>query len=186
MLTSSTLPYQKRICKKNVTFALSLCSSIAVKILLEGAICCFQRREVMSRNLYRFYLLAIYLWTASREQLFTGLAKRPVPAEVPLTTEPVSAEAQPVTKPPTVDQILDGLLAGKNTRDEAAKRIRSITSTELSQTEASKGHQKIRVQNATDLQHITTNEASIGRKRTTKKLECKMQQICNRLGEKYY
>ncbi len=81
----------------------------------------------MARNLYRFYLLAIYLWTASREHLFTGLAKRPVPAEVPFTTEPVAIL-------PTVDQILDDLLAGKITRDEAAERIRSIMSKELSQT----------------------------------------------------
>ena len=79
-------------------------------------------------------ILAIYLWTARREHLFTGLAKRPVPAEVPSKTEPISAEAQPVAIPPTVDQILDDLLAGKITRDEAAERIRSVMSTEPSQT----------------------------------------------------
>ncbi len=36
--------------------------------------------------------------------------------------------------PPTIDQILDDLLSGKITRDEAAERIRSVMSTEPSQT----------------------------------------------------
>ena len=77
-------------------------------------------------------VLAIYLWAARREHLFTGPVKRPAPTEAPLTTEPVSAQAETVAMPPIVDEILDDLLAGKITRDEAAERIRSIMNNEPS------------------------------------------------------
>ncbi len=54
-------PDQKRICKKNVTFAQSHYSSTAIRFLLEAAGCSFQRREVNDAQslpllpLYRLY-----------------------------------------------------------------------------------------------------------------------------------
>jgi hypothetical protein len=77
-------------------------------------------------------ILAIYLWTARREHLFSGLIKRPAPEEAPKIVEPVPLPAQlpPVEIPPTIDEVLDDLLAGKITRDEAARRIQSLMSKE--------------------------------------------------------
>jgi hypothetical protein len=66
-------------------------------------------------------LVGIYLWRAQREHLFRGLAKRPAPAA--LIGTPV-----PVAKPSTIEGILDELLAGKITRDEAAAQLREIMS----------------------------------------------------------
>jgi hypothetical protein len=80
-------------------------------------------------------ILGIYLWTARREHLFSGLIKRPAPAEeAPLIVEPVAAQPAPVAIPPTIDEVLDDLLAGKITRDEAAKRIQDIMNKEPSHT----------------------------------------------------
>jgi hypothetical protein len=78
-------------------------------------------------------ILAIYLWTARREHLFSGLIKRPAPEEAPKIVEPVPLPAQlpPVEIPPTIDEVLDDLLAGKITRDEAARRIQSLMSKEV-------------------------------------------------------
>jgi hypothetical protein len=78
-------------------------------------------------------ILAIYLWTARREHLFSGLVRRPAPEETPAIVEPVP---QPVQLPPaeilpTIDEVLDDLLAGKITRDEAAKRIQSLMNNEV-------------------------------------------------------
>ncbi len=81
-------------------------------------------------------ILAIYLWTARSEHLFSGLIKRPVPEETPSIVEPVPLPAQlpPAEIPPTIDEVLDDLLAGKITRDEAVKRIQSIMSKEVKST----------------------------------------------------
>jgi hypothetical protein len=84
-------------------------------------------------------ILGIYLWTARREHLFSGLTRRPATTETPSITEPASelvvpAQPAPVEIPPTIDAVLDDLLAGKITRDEAAKRIQSIISKEESHT----------------------------------------------------
>ena len=84
-------------------------------------------------------ILGIYLWTARREHLFSGLTKRPATTETPSITEPapelvVPAQPEPVEIAPTIDAVLDDLLAGKITRDEAAKRIQSIISKEESHT----------------------------------------------------
>ena len=84
-------------------------------------------------------ILGIYLWTARREHLFSGLTRRPATTETPSITEPASelvvpAQPAPVEIPPTIDSVLDDLLAGKITRDEAAKRIQSIISKEESHT----------------------------------------------------
>ena len=79
-------------------------------------------------------VLGIYLWTARREHLFTDLIKRTAPAEAPSTTEPVPAQAETVAIPPIIDEILDDLLAGKITRDEASARIRNIMNEEPSHT----------------------------------------------------
>ncbi len=75
-------------------------------------------------------ILGIYLWTARREHLFTGLTKRPAPAEEPSIVEPVPAQPAPVI-PLTIDEVLDDLLAGKITRDEAAQRIQSVMNKEV-------------------------------------------------------
>lgn len=64
-------------------------------------------------------VLGVYLWLANREQLFTGLIKRPAP---PVVAPPSLEQAAPA--PPTIEAVLDELLAGKITRDEAASRIR--------------------------------------------------------------
>ncbi len=77
-------------------------------------------------------ILASYLWIARREQLFSGLVKRPTPAEIPATAEPVPVQAAPAPLSPTIDEVLDDLLAGKISRDEAADRIRSLLNKEPS------------------------------------------------------
>ncbi len=77
-------------------------------------------------------VLAIYLWTVRHERLFSNLVRHPAPAEAPSPAEPASAAPAPVSIPPTIDEVLDDLLAGKITRDEAADRIRSIMGTEPS------------------------------------------------------
>jgi hypothetical protein len=83
-------------------------------------------------------ILALYFWIARREHLFSGLTKRPEIEEAPLSIEP--APEQIVPTPALPDEILskigaalDDLLAGKITRDEAAKRIQSMMSKEETQ-----------------------------------------------------
>ncbi len=68
------------------------------------------------------FLVGIYLWTARRESLLSGLGKRPT-LEVPPASPPES-EATTTT---TIEGILDELLGGKITRDEAVERIRTLT-----------------------------------------------------------
>jgi hypothetical protein len=71
------------------------------------------------------FLVAIYLWAARREQLFNGLGKRPDVPPAPVTpTEPV--EHTEMVEPATIDDVLDALLAGKMTRDEASRRIHTL------------------------------------------------------------
>jgi hypothetical protein len=80
-------------------------------------------------------ILAIYFWTARREQLFSGFTKRPATEEAPSNMEPVPEHI--VTTPilqsellPNIDAVLDDLLAGKITRGEAAIRIQGMMSKE--------------------------------------------------------
>jgi hypothetical protein len=80
-------------------------------------------------------ILALYFWIARREHLFSGLMKRAEIEEASPSTEP--APEQIVPTPALPDEILskiyaalDDLLAGKITRDEAAKRIQSMMSKE--------------------------------------------------------
>src|SRR6266581_8580261 len=80
-------------------------------------------------------ILALYLWTARREHLFSGLTKRPAIEEAPSSIEPapehiVPAQTLPDEILPNIDAVLDDLLAGKITRDEAAKRIQAMMSKE--------------------------------------------------------
>jgi Domain of unknown function (DUF5671) len=80
-------------------------------------------------------ILGIYLWTARREHLFSDLTKRPATTETPTITElapdlVVPAQSASVEIPPTINEVLDDLLAGKITRDEAAKRIQGMMSRE--------------------------------------------------------
>ncbi len=81
-------------------------------------------------------VVAIYLWTARREHLFSGLVKRPAPEETPSLVEPapLSIQNPPVEIPSTIDEVLDNLLAGKITRDEAAQCIQSIMNKEVPST----------------------------------------------------
>jgi hypothetical protein len=74
-------------------------------------------------------ILAIYFWTARREHLFSGLMKRPATEEAPTSMEPeriVPIPIQPDEIVSNIDAVLDDLLAGKITRDEAAKRIQGM------------------------------------------------------------
>lgn len=67
-------------------------------------------------------VVGIYLWIAIREHHFTGLMKQPAPAVTPPPVVPVHPE-----KSATIEDVLDELLAGKITRDEAVARIRAIS-----------------------------------------------------------
>ncbi|GAC1394580.1 MAG: hypothetical protein NVSMB38_28310 [Ktedonobacteraceae bacterium] len=62
---------------------------------------------------------AIYLTVAIRERLFSGFTRRNA-ATVPAANAPV------VVPPVTIESVLDELLLGKITRDEAARRIRNL------------------------------------------------------------
>ena len=80
-------------------------------------------------------ILAIYFWTARREQLFSGLTKRPTTEEAPSNMEPAPEHIVPTAILPdeilpNIDAVLDDLLAGKITRDEAAMRIQGMMSKE--------------------------------------------------------
>ena len=62
---------------------------------------------------------ALYLTVAIREQLFSGFMKR----ETPVVATPTPIVALSAI---TIESVLDELLAGKITRDEAARRIREL------------------------------------------------------------
>lgn len=64
---------------------------------------------------------ALYLTTAIREKLFSGFTRRTSVATP--TTPIVPAAATPTA---TIESVLDELLIGKITRDEAARRIRDL------------------------------------------------------------
>jgi hypothetical protein len=68
-------------------------------------------------------VIILYLTTAIRESLFSSLTKRTSIAESPVPTVP-----EGVQPPITIESVLDELLAGKITRDEAAHRIRGLES----------------------------------------------------------
>ena len=65
-------------------------------------------------------VIILYLTTAIREHLFSSFTKRatvsPQPERVPVVATPTA----------TIESVLDELLAGKITRDEAAQRIRAL------------------------------------------------------------
>ncbi|HVB23333.1 MAG TPA: hypothetical protein VNG51_15440 [Ktedonobacteraceae bacterium] len=74
----------------------------------------------------------LYLWRAMQEHLFHGLVKRPAPAPATLAgtavlTVPTPA-AVPTVRPSTIEGVLDELLVGKITRDEAAGQLRELMS----------------------------------------------------------
>ena len=76
-------------------------------------------------------ILAWYFWTARREHLFSGLMKRPTAEEAPPSIEPapehiIPTPILPDEMLPGIDAVLDDLLAGKITRDEAAMRIQGM------------------------------------------------------------
>jgi hypothetical protein len=92
------------------------------------------------------FLLGIYLWIARREHLFSSLVKKPIAEPSPAATaspEETTASSEAITSPeattspatpgeespvpvPTIEEILDDLLADKITRDEAVVRIRAL------------------------------------------------------------
>jgi hypothetical protein len=84
-------------------------------------------------------VLAWYFWTARRERLFSGLTKRPATVEEALpTTGPELKPAEPAEPVSllldemltNIDAVLDDLLAGKISRDEAAMRIQGLMNKE--------------------------------------------------------
>ena len=69
---------------------------------------------------------AIYLWRTRREHLFTGFAKQQ-PGSVVAPAQPALADASTSSATySTIEGVLDDLLAGKITRDEAATQLRAI------------------------------------------------------------
>jgi hypothetical protein len=81
-------------------------------------------------------IVASYLWTARREHLFSGLIKRSASEEMPshVEPEPLPTQLPPAEISSTIDEVLDDLLAGKITRDEAANRMQSLINKEVSST----------------------------------------------------
>ncbi|GAC1567368.1 MAG: hypothetical protein NVS3B14_13220 [Ktedonobacteraceae bacterium] len=84
-------------------------------------------------------IVGLYFWLANREKLFAGLGKRTVKGAPPVAPTPVTELKEPVpvaeqTSPApvatgihlTIEEVLDELLAGKISRNEAATRIRDI------------------------------------------------------------
>lgn len=63
-------------------------------------------------------ILGIYLWIANREHLFSGTAK-----------QAVVSSTKPIAKPTTIEDVLDELLAGKISRDEAVAQLHTLTNT---------------------------------------------------------
>jgi hypothetical protein len=63
-------------------------------------------------------ILGIYLWMANREHLFGGTTKQPVVSPTKL-----------VVKATTIEEVLDELLAGIISRDEAATQLHTLTNT---------------------------------------------------------
>lgn len=69
-------------------------------------------------------LVGVYLWVALRERLFSGLVKRTTSTAT--AAPPVQQAAESLA---TVEDVLNALLAGKITRDEAAAQIHALTGT---------------------------------------------------------
>jgi hypothetical protein len=81
-------------------------------------------------------MAGVYLWFARREHLLgahhkqqTTTAVSPADDEA---TDSVSASSTEVVAPTTIEGVLDELLAGKITRDEAAERIRALSNVPVS------------------------------------------------------
>jgi hypothetical protein len=70
-------------------------------------------------------LVAIYLWSALREHLLSNRGKRPAETMTPSALPASVAEVS--TQPATIEGVLDELLAGKLTRDQAAEHIRALS-----------------------------------------------------------
>lgn len=70
-------------------------------------------------------LVVIYLWSALREHHLSNRHKQPATAVTPPAATTVDIE--PSAQPATIESVLDELLVGKLTRDEAAERIRALS-----------------------------------------------------------
>ncbi len=81
-------------------------------------------------------IVGIYLWRATHEHLFSGLAKGTTSIKVITTTPAIAIApvlgAEATVRPFTIEEVLDDLLAGKITREEAAAQIRTMTSPQQS------------------------------------------------------
>jgi len=67
----------------------------------------------------------IYIWRTRQEHLFTGFAKQHVPVAAPIPSVPVD-ESTSSSAHPTIEAVLDDLVASKITRDEAAAQLRAM------------------------------------------------------------
>jgi hypothetical protein len=121
-------------------FVLALCGGGTLALAIGGAVALYAWMTALfgspltnwqqvahaglSAGIVGAILLAIYLPIAFREHLFSGPVKRVAPV-VPEPVEPVDIPAVSV-QPLTIEAILDELLAGKITRDEAVTRIRAL------------------------------------------------------------
>ena len=80
-------------------------------------------------------ILAVYFWIAKREDLFSILSKHPATEEVSSSIELEPEQNVTTSNVPdevlhNIDIVLDDLLAGKITRDEAAMRIQGMVNQE--------------------------------------------------------
>jgi hypothetical protein len=78
------------------------------------------------------FLTGVYFWLARRERLLGTHHKQETATSVDEATESASASTDEVAVLTTIEGVLDELLAGKITRDEAASRIRALSSEPVS------------------------------------------------------
>jgi hypothetical protein len=80
------------------------------------------------------FLVSVYLWFARKEHLLGLRHKQTATAVSPVeeTVENVPASSTEVVAATTIEGVLDELLAGKITRDEAAGRIRALSNIPVS------------------------------------------------------
>jgi len=98
--------------------------------------------ESLSTFIVGVLLVGIYLWVALRGHLFSTLSKKLEPVSSTITPNiPVASEDSTTVitsvspeQPATLEVLLDDLLAGKITRDEAAMYIRSLTQASVNES----------------------------------------------------
>jgi hypothetical protein len=80
------------------------------------------------------FLVSVYLWFARKEHLLGLRHKQTTTAVSPVeeTVENVPASSTEIVAATTIEGVLDELLAGKITRDEAVGRIRALSNVPVS------------------------------------------------------